>query len=243
MQLVPVLEIRRGKCVHTEPDRRQVSKIIKEDAIDMIHQWVDKGVSRIHIVDVDAIESGEPENVDLITKIKQQYPQLSIQVLGGINATNSAYIWMDAGADFLVLNSKAIRRRNLLNDTCMAFPESILMELDCRRGNVGLGSGEPTIKLTHLAKQLEEDGIAGLVVTEIERNPDGNNANLLDISELCKAVEIPIYANVGLRKTEDLRSVLALEVEQPCGLLIGKAIYSDFSLNEASSLIETYQPH
>ncbi len=243
MQLVPVLEIRRGKCVHIEPDRKLVNKVIKEDAMIMISQWVDKGVSRIHIVDVDAIESGEPENVDLIEKIKAQHPKLSIQVLGGINSVNSAYIWMDAGADFLVLNSKAIRRRNLLDDICMEFPESVLVELDCRRGNVGLGSGEPTIKLTSLARQLEEDGIAGLVVTELEQGSDAKDSNLLDISELCKAVNIPIYANVGIRKADDLRDILELEVQQPCGVLIGKAIYSGFSLNEASGLIETYQPH
>jgi phosphoribosylformimino-5-aminoimidazole carboxamide ribotide isomerase len=243
MQLVPVLEIRRGKCVHIEPDRKHVKKVIKEEAIDMVDTWVKKGVSRIHIVDVDAIESGEPVNVDLVSKIKQQYPELSIQVLGGINCVDSAYIWNDAGADSLVLNGKSIRRRNLLSDICMEFPDKILIELDCRQGDVGMGSGEPTMKLTCLAKQLEEDGVAGLVVTELEQDSNGKNNSLLDIGELCKAVDIPIYANVGIRKAEDLRGVLELQVRQPCGILIGKAIYNGFSLNEASGLIENYQPH
>lgn len=241
MLLVPVLEVRHGKCVHTEAKNDFVEQVVKEDVCEVIQQWVDKGVERIHLVDVDAIESGEPENVDLVTQIKSTFPKLMIQVLGGIKCIESAYIWIDGGADFLVLNGKAMRQRNLLDDACMEFPGKILVELDCRQGYVGMGSGEPTFKLISLAQQLEEDGVVGLVITEVPENGHVNNSGLLSINEITKKVKIPVFANGGIEKITDLKNLLDSQTKKLSGVLIGKAVHNGFCLNEANDLIQQYQ--
>lgn len=241
MQLVPVLEIRHGKGVHTEPKNSFVDQVVKEDAFSIVENWVDKGINRLHIVDVDAIESGEPENVDLVAKIKKQFPHIQLQILGGIKCIESAYIWADAGVDFLVLNGKAMRQKNLLDDICVEFPNRVLVEIDSRHGNVAMGAGEPTFKLTHLARQLEEDGVVGLVVTEVPENGHVNQKNLIEIIELSQSVDIPVYANGGIQQIGDLKSVLEIQKRKLSGVLIGKALYNGFCLNEANNLIQEYQ--
>ena len=241
MQLVPVLEVRHGKCVHTEAKNSFVNKVVKEDVFEVIGRWVNQGIKRIHLVDVDAIESGEPENVDLVTSIKQQYPELLVQVLGGIKCIESAYIWVDGGADFLVLNGKAMRQRNLLDDVCVEFPGKVLVELDCRQGNVGMGSGEPTSNLISLAQQLSDDGVIGLVVTEIPEDGHVTNSGLLSINEITHKVEMPVFANGGIEKLADLKNLLESHAEKLSGVLIGKALHNGFCLDEASSLIAEYQ--
>ena len=243
MQLVPVLEVRHGKCVHTEAKNAFVNKVVKEDVFDVVSNWVKQGIDRIHLVDVDAIESGEPENVDLLTNIKKQFPDLTVQVLGGIKSIDSAYIWIDGGADYLVLNGKALRQRNLLDDTCVEFPGKILVELDCRQGNVGMGTGEPTFKLTSLARQLEEDGVIGLVITEVPENGHVTNNGLLSINELTQNVRMPVFANGGIEKLADLKSLLEVQTEKLSGVLIGKALHKGFCLDEAFSMIAEYQTH
>lgn len=237
MQFVPVLEIHHGKCVHIESNAKRVNTIVTEDVMQVVDGWINKGVERIHLIDIDAIKSGEPENVDIVSKIKQKYPQLCIQVLGGINSVDSAFVWVDGGADFIVLNGKSIRQRHLLDDICMAFPQSVLVEVDSQCGNVGMGSGEPTFKLTTLAKQLEDDGIAGLLVTEVSQSLHQKGSSLLDIGDLCKTINIPIYVNVGLRKVDDLKQLLNAEVERPFSLLIGQNAYDVFA-NDDSSIRE-----
>lgn len=241
MQLVPVLEIRHGKCVHTESKNSSASQVIKEEVLDVVEQWTTTGVNRIHLVDVDAIESGEPENVDLLHKIKHRFPQLSVQVLGGIKNIESAYVWVDAGADFLVLSGKAIRQRNLLDDICVEFPGKVLVELDCRQGKVGFGPNQQTFELTSLAQQLEEDGVVGLVVTEIPENGHVNSSSLISINEISQSVEMPVYANGGIEKIADLKSLLESHAEKLSGVIIGKALHNGFCLNEANTLIAQYQ--
>ncbi len=241
MQLVPVLEVRHGKSVHTEAKNEFVNQVIKKDVVEIVGQWVEQGVSRIHLVDVDAIGSGEPENVDLIKKLKQHYPDIQIQALGGIKCIESAYIWIDGGADFLVLNGKAMRQRNLLDDICVEFPGQVLVEVDCRAGFVGMGSGEPAFKLTTLADQLSDDGVAGLVVTEIPENGHVNHHGLLSVGEISTKVDIPVFANGGIEKMADLKSLLESQAEKLSGILVGKALYNGFCLDKANSLIKEYQ--
>ena len=242
MQLVPVLEIRHGKGVHTEPKNSFVDQVVKEDAMEVVSRWADKGVTRLHIVDVDAIESGEPENVDLVAKIKQKFPQVELQVIGGIKCIESAYVWIDAGADYLVLNGKAIRQRSLLDIICVEFPNKVLVEVDCRQGKVGMGSGKPMSELSSLARQLEEDGVVGLVVTDVASHNGELSAGLSSIGEVSESIKIPVFANGIIEKVADLKKLLESQLEKPSGILIGKALYNDrFCLNEAHSLLNEYR--
>ncbi len=242
MQLVPVLEIRHGKCVHTEPKNAFVDHVVSADPFEIVDSWVNKGIRRIHFVDVDAIETGEPCNVDLLSKLKKQFSELEIQVIGGLKCVDSAFIWIDAGADFLVLNGKAIRRRNLLSDICLEFPSKVLVEIDSRGGAVGMGSGEPTFQLKALATQLEEDGVVGLLVTEVPNRGHVNSNNLLTVNQLSQRVDIPIMANGGIDKMSDLELLLENHSNNLTGVILGKVVYKkSFCLDKAQQLLDEYR--
>ncbi|WP_444996684.1 HisA/HisF-related TIM barrel protein [Aliikangiella sp. IMCC44359] len=243
MQLVPVLDIRHGKSVHTKHKNNSVDEVIKEDALEVVKRWVDDGISRMHIVDVDAIATGEPENVDLIAKIKVNYPDLKLQVIGGIKSVESAYVWIDAGVDYLVLNSKATKRRNLLDDICFEFPNRVLVEIDSCLGKQTNGAAyDSSNKLIHFAKQLEEDGVAGLVITDIGATRELVKNNFSLIEGVASSIEIPIYINGGIEKVNDIKLFLESSSKKLSGILVGKVLYSDsFSLYEANGLINQYQ--
>ncbi|WP_196139090.1 HisA/HisF-related TIM barrel protein [Aliikangiella sp. G2MR2-5] len=237
MQLIPVLEIRHGKCVHTEPKNSANDKVIKESVLDKVADWVSKGVERIHVVDVDAIESGEPENVTLLRKLKQEHPNLIIQVLGGVKCLESAYIWIDALVDYIVLNGKAIRQRNLLDDICVEFPNQILVELDTLDGKVAMGAGEPHFGLASIARQLEEDGVAGLVINQIRTNGQSPLVGLESILSISNELEMEIFTHGGIETANDLAPLIASRQKPVSGVLIGKALYNGFCLNEAAKLL------
>ena len=241
MQLVPVLEIRHAKCVHTERKNSFVDHVVSEDPLETVENWVKKGISRIHFVDVDAIETGEPCNVDLLSKIKQNHPEVEVQVIGGIKCVDSAFIWMDAGADFLVLNGRAVRQKNLLSDICVEFPNKVLVELGSRQGAVDMGNGEPTSEIRSLAKQLEEEGVVALLVTEVPTQGHVSSLNLLSVNQLSQKVELPIFANGGIEKMADLKLLLENHAEKLTGILIGKVVHQDtFCLAKAQKMLDEY---
>ena len=59
--------------------------------------------------------------------------------------------------------------------------------------------------------------------------------------ELSETLEMPIYANGGIEKIADLKSVLANQAKKLTGVLLGKPLYNGFCLGEARLMIEQYQ--
>ncbi len=240
MQLVPVLEIRHGKCVHTEKKNAFVDHVVSSDPFETVNYWYSQGIRRIHFVDVDAIETREPCNVDLLEKIKRNHPDLCIQVIGGIVDVDSAFIWIDAGADFLVLTSKAIRRKDLLSDICVEFPDKVLVEIDSRQGSPG--DSEMDTQLIQVAAQLEEEGVGGLVVTEVPQTGHVSADNLFSLSHLSQQVELPILANGGIEKLEDLELLIREHAGKLTGIIIGKIVYDkNFDLGCAQRMLSEVQ--
>ena len=92
MKLIPILEIRHAKSVHIEYDASNESHVVSEDPMESVAKWDKKGIRRIYFFDVDAVESGEPCNVNILRKIKTKYPHIIIQVIGGIKCLDSAFI-------------------------------------------------------------------------------------------------------------------------------------------------------
>ena len=242
MQLVPVIEIKQGKCVHAEHKDELVDHIVSENPLETVSHWAEKGIKRIHFVDVDAIQSGEPENVDLLTEIKEQNPTVEIQVIGGIRCLDSAFIWMDAGADFLVLNGRTVRQGDLLSEICLEFPGRILAEIDSRHGKVESKDGVENTQFETMVNKLDEEGIIGLVVTEVPDRGHVNGRELLKVNELSQRVNMPIFANGGVRSMDDLKTLLENHAERLTGVVIGKVIHSkEFSLDVAQELLGEYQ--
>ena len=242
MQLIPVLEVRHGKCVHTEKDNGSESHIVTLDPMETLESWVSQGITRVHFVDVDAIESRIPTNVDLLTQLKKAFPQVIFQALGAIYNFEAATIWGDAGADYLVLTGKALSRKNLVNDVSIEFPNRVLIELDSHEGKVSLESGKPQINLIDIARQLDQDGISGLVVTEVPSKGHVNNENLLTINEFSHSITMPLYANGGISSLADLKNLLDHHAEDLNGVLLGKVVFDEsFDLAKAVEMLKAYK--
>jgi phosphoribosylformimino-5-aminoimidazole carboxamide ribotide isomerase len=240
MQLVPVLEIRHGKSVHTEKKNAFVNHVVSTDPLETVNHWYALGIRRIHFVDVDAIETREPCNVDLLSKIKKSCPELCIQVIGGIVDIDSAFIWIDAGADYLVLTSKAIRNKDLLSDICVEFPGKVLVEMDSRRMNNQAEKVDE--QLVDLAQSLEEEGVGGLVVTEVPESGHVTARNLLSVSHFSQSVDLPVLANGGIEKLEDIEQLLQQHSGKLSGIIIGKIVYDEnFNLAIAQQMLNEYQ--
>ena len=82
---------------------------------------------------------------------------------------------------------------------------------------------ETDIMVTDLAKQFEQDGIAAIIYTDINRDGAMGGPNIAATEALARAVSIPVIASGGVSSLQDLRELKATGVIS--GAISGRALY------------------
>ncbi len=94
------IEVGLGLNLETKLDQLDYSLL---DSLDVV-------LLMAHEVGVSG-EKFKPQVLEKVTKLRQEYPRLNIEVDGGINTENAAQIF-DAGANWLVVNSAIFEAEN-----------------------------------------------------------------------------------------------------------------------------------
>ncbi|MFN2382414.1 MAG: 1-(5-phosphoribosyl)-5-[(5-phosphoribosylamino)methylideneamino]imidazole-4-carboxamide isomerase [Guyparkeria sp.] len=241
MLLIPAIDLKDGKCVRLRQGRMEDATVFADDPLEMAQRWVDAGARRLHIVDLNGAFAGQPVNAEVIQRIAEAFPELPIQVGGGIRDEDTVQAYLDLGVRYVIIGTKAVSAPHFINDLCMEFPGHIIVGLDGRDGRAAIDGWS---KLSHhnvqeLAQRFERDGVAAIVYTDIGRDGMMNGVNVDATVEMARAVTIPIIASGGVSTLDDIRALCAVESEGIMGAIIGRALYENsIDLSEAQTLAD-----
>jgi len=236
MLLIPVMELKSGHSVHTEGSGDD-KVIVSEDPLETVTPWVEAGCKRIHIVDVDAVLSKHPVNTHRVAEIHKAFPDLEIQI-GGISREQDILVWLDAGAKYMVMNSRAINRPHFIVDMCIEYPGAIMVALDSHSGLVRFKGHQTEHNLVELAKEFEDEGVQGLILTDIPDEGHVNNCNITASCELANEVDIPVIANGGIADLSDFEALQKAHEDRLSGITIGRPLYNQhLDFKKAQDLI------
>ena len=105
MLLIPAIDLKDGKCVRLRQGRMEDSTVFSDDPLAMADRWVQAGAHRLHLVDLNGAFAGQPVNAQVIRRIVQQFPDLAIQVGGGIRDEQTVETYLDAGVQFVIIGT------------------------------------------------------------------------------------------------------------------------------------------
>ena len=110
MLIIPAIDLKDGKCVRLRQGRMEDSTTFSDDPVAVAGRWRELGARRLHLVDLNGAFVGEPVNGKVIRAIAKAYPDLPIQIGGGIRnlATIEAYI--DAGVEYVIIGTQAVKQ-------------------------------------------------------------------------------------------------------------------------------------
>ncbi len=180
MLLIPAIDLKDGHCVRLRQGRMEESTVFSEDPVEMAGRWVEAGARRLHIVDLNGAFAGEPVNADVINRICEAFPELSIQVGGGIRSEETIQTYLDAGVNFVILGTRAVNAPHFVSDVCMEFPGHIIVGLDAKDGDVAVDGWSKLSghNVVDLAKRFEDDGVEAIIYTDIARDGMLNGVNV-----------------------------------------------------------------
>jgi len=236
--LIPAIDLKDGRCVRLRQGRMDDETIFSDDPVEVAGRWVEAGARRLHLVDLNGAFAGEPVNGGVIRAIAKAYPDLPIQVGGGIRDEQTIQAYLDAGVDFVIIGTQAVKEPAFVGRACAVFPGHVIVGLDAKEGMVAI-DGWATVtdqEVTELSRRFEQDGVSAIVYTDIGRDGMLTGPNVEATAALANAVNIPIVASGGITDIGDIEALCQADTRNIMGAITGRAIYEgtlDFAAGQA----------
>jgi phosphoribosylformimino-5-aminoimidazole carboxamide ribotide isomerase len=227
MLIIPAIDLKDGQCVRLKQGRMEDSTVFSSDPAAVAKQWVDAGCRRLHLVDLNGAFAGEPVNGDVVRAIAAAYPNLPIQIGGGIRDLATIEHYVKAGVSYVIIGTKAVKQPEFVSEACRAFPGRVIVGLDAKDGLVATdGWAEVSeVRAVDLARRFEADGVESIVYTDIARDGMMQGVNVEATLEMAKASSIPVIASGGITNMDDIRALQAVSSQGIMGAITGRAIY------------------
>ena len=227
MLLIPAIDLKDGKCVRLRQGKMEDETVFGDDPVAVAERWVQAGARRLHMVDLNGAFAGKPVNAGVINAVAHAFPDLPIQVGGGIRDEDTVQAYLDAGVQYVIIGTKAVSAPHFINDLCVEFPGHIIVGLDAKDGKVAIDGWS---KLSHhsvidLAQRFEQDGVEAIVFTDIGRDGMMSGVNVESTVELARAIHVPVIASGGITSIDDIRALCMVHDEGIMGAITGRAIY------------------
>lgn len=227
MLLIPAIDLKEGRCVRLRQGRMEEATVFSENPLEVAERWVAAGAQRLHLVDLDGAFAGGRRNASIVEQIAKGYPDIPIQVGGGIRDADTVQAYLDAGVSYVILGTKAVSAPHFVNDLCLEFPQHIIVGLDAKDGRVAINGWSKLSNhdVIDLAQRFEEDGVAAIIYTDISRDGMLSGVNVEATTHLAQSVHVPVIASGGVNNLEDIEALCAVEEEGVSGVIIGRALY------------------
>ena len=227
MEIIPAIDIIDGKCVRlTQGDYAQ-KKIYNEHPLEVVKQFEDAGLQRLHLVDLDGAKAGQVKNWKVLETIAGK-TGLSIDFGGGIKQQEDVNIVFNSGAALATVGSIAVKNEAELVKWFMIFgADKFLLGADVKDEKIAIGGWLETtdIWIYDFIEKYIGHGIKQIFCTDVSKDGklEGPAVELYK-NIVQKFPALHFIASGGVSSVDDLH---ALRDAGCKGAIVGKAIYEE----------------
>ncbi len=227
MILIPAIDLKDGQCVRLRQGRMEDDTVFSNNPEEMAGRWYDAGARRLHLVDLNGAFEGKPVNGEIIQEITKTYPDLPVEIGGGIRTVETVEAYLEAGVAYVIIGTKAVEDPDFVTELCKQFPGNIIVGLDAMDAKVAIkGWAEVSdVDLFDLSKRFEGDGVDAIIYTDISRDGMMQGANVDNTAKLAQAINIPVIASGGIHDLGDVEAICKVAHYGISGAITGRAIY------------------
>lgn len=225
MEVIPAIDIIKGKVVRLTRGDYQLKKIYATEPVAIAELFEKAGFERMHLVDLEGSQAGTIKNWQTIESIAKN-TLLKLQVGGGISSLADVKRLFALGVDRAIIGSMAVEQPDLLKQLLRQFPSGkIVVDVAVKNQTVYFhGWQEKAPKnLSAFLKELIALGVATVVLTDVERDGALRGPNLALYRQIVQDFPaLAIIASGGVAQRDDLVRLGQIGVK---AVIVGKAIY------------------
>ena len=243
MIIIPAIDLKDGQCVRLRKGIMEDTTVFSNNPTEMASKWVSEGARRLHLVDLNGAFEGKPINADCVNEITKSFPDLPVQIGGGIRDLQTANAYIEAGINYLIIGTMAVTNPDFVEKLCDEFPNKIIVGLDANNGLVATDgwAKQTDIDVIELSKKYEQYGVNSIVYTDIARDGMMQGVNVEATANLAKKTSIPIIASGGITNLDDIAALLKNAHYGIMGAITGRAIYEgQLDFNDAQTMSDIY---
>ena len=225
MILYPAIDLKDGAAVRLLRGDMNAATVFNKDPAAQAQSFVDAGCRWLHLVDLNGAFAGKPVNAEPVEAILKQC-KVPAQLGGGIRDMATIETWIEKGLSRVILGTVAVEHPALVRQAARAFPDKIAVGIDARNGMVATKGWavETDTEVTELAKSFEQDGVAAIIYTDINRDGAMKGPNIEATAALADAISIPVIASGGVSSLADLLALKSCGAALD-GAISGRALY------------------
>lgn len=227
VEIIPAIDIIEGRCVRLSQGDYAQTKVYDASPVDMAKRYVDCGVKRIHVVDLDGAKSSSPRNLKTLEKMAVG-ADVEIEWGGGIKSEESLRALFDYGATYAIVGSVAAQNQMLFAEWLARYGgERMVLGADVRDGKVAVNGWQQEVELTidDLVGEFLPMGLSQVICTDISRDGmlQGPSFELYTrLQEQYGAVDFTVSGGISAMK--DIEECDRLGLRK---VIVGKAIYEN----------------
>lgn len=213
LKVLAAIDLLDGRAVQLVQGDPAATAFAEEDPVQMARGWIDAGCPGLHVVDLGGA-LGRDRNRELAVRLLDS-SDVPVQIGGGVRVAGDIEAWLDAGADRVIVGTRAVTDPVWLRRMAEQFPDHVVVAADVRDGRVLVRGWQEQSELTleQLLASLEELPLAAVLVTDVNREGQLRGADLELFGRAVRASAHPLIAAGSITTLEDLIELDALGVE------------------------------
>jgi phosphoribosylformimino-5-aminoimidazole carboxamide ribotide isomerase len=223
MKLYPAMDLYNQQVVRLEQGDFKRLTVYHDDPLSIAKGLVEDGAAGLHIVDLQAAQTGTLYHQDLILKMAQQLP-VPLQVGGGLRSYETAARYLDGGVAKVVLGTLVFQQPDVLKRLVHTYPGRVVVALDVLDETVRVHGWQDASNHTvwQALKDLEDVGVTEVLITDIATDGMLQGPNVTLYQKLQAFTALHVIASGGISGCHDIQQLAQAELY---AAVLGKALY------------------
>lgn len=233
MKLFPAIDLYEKKAVRLLFGDYNKMTVYSDDPLSVARDFESKGMTCIHLVDLEGAKLGTTPNIDIVESIAKN-TSLFVEIGGGIRNMETVDKYLNCGVDRVILGTAAVTDEGFLYEAIKKHGDKIAVGADVKDGYIAIKGWLETSKYTlmEFVEKMQGLGVKNIICTDISKDGAMNGTNLVMYADLSSRFTVDITASGGVSTLEDVRMLAKMGIY---GAIIGKAYYTGaIDLKEAA---------
>lgn len=209
------------------------------DPVELALSYQAQGADELVFLDISATHEKRPTALKLVSNIAANLA-IPFTVGGGLKKLDDVKAFLDAGADKVALNTTALLKPEIINQTARGYgSQCLVVAVDVNRNNSELGvyinGGRKRVdnNFYQWIDEVYQRGAGEILLTAMHKDGTGNGFDTELTSEVSQQVPIQIIASGGAKNEQHF--VDAFENNADACLAAGMFHSGDYSVGQVKS--------